>query len=390
MRPRQHVVQSCWRVTPERGFLMNPDPLVSVRNALEGIVPSATIDAIESAAHDMPALMVSGRVRPVLDRLPLLDMGRLTAELMHIDFRAIERLMQMYSYFGNAYVHGDGKLSNRIPAPVAVPLVGLGAIVERPPILSYSGYVLANWRRTSMHAPIVADDLRLIQQFLGVRDESWFVLIHVEIEHKAASAVGNLQDALLAADNGDAVALETALTGIHEAIERMIAVFQRMPHGCDPNVYWAKVRSYIFSYDQILYEGVEAFGGKPQSYRGQTGAQSAIVPALVAGLGLHHEQTGLTEHLNVMKAYMPRPHREFIEQMGASKVRQAVLANSNRGSLVEAYNACLRRVTDFRSLHYHFATEYIFKKVANPVGTGGTLFMDWLKQLIIETEAQYV
>jgi indoleamine 2,3-dioxygenase len=382
-------VQSCWKVTPERGFLMNPDPLVSVRQALDGIVPTAVVDAIEGAAHDMPALMVSSRVRPVLDSLPMLDVSKLTAALMHIDFRAIERLMQMYSYFGNAYVHGDGALSSRIPATIAVPLVGLSALVERPPILSYSGYVLANWRRTSMHTPVTADDLRLIQQFLGVRDESWFVLIHVEIEHKAASAVGNLQDAVEAADAGDAHGLETALTGIHEAVERMIAVFRRMPQACDPNVYWAKVRPYIFSYDQIVYEGVEAFAGQPQSFRGQTGAQSSVVPALVAGLGLNHEQTGLTEHLNVMKAYMPRPHREFINRMGLSVVRQFVQA-SGRPALIEAYNACLRRVAEFRTLHYHFATEYIFKKVSNPVGTGGTIFMDWLKQLIIETEAQFV
>jgi indoleamine 2,3-dioxygenase len=47
-------------------------------------------------------------------------------------------------------------------------------------------------------------------------------------------------------------------------------------------------------------------------------------------------------------------------------------------------------MTEFRSLHYHFATEYIFRKVSNPVGTGGTVFMDWLKQLIGETEQQLV
>ncbi len=47
-------------------------------------------------------------------------------------------------------------------------------------------------------------------------------------------------------------------------------------------------------------------------------------------------------------------------------------------------------MTEFRSLHYHYATTYIAEKVANPLGTGGTIFMDWLKQLIDETEQQFV
>ena len=45
-----------------------------------------------------------------------------------------------------------------------------------------------------------------------------------------------------------------------------------MPEGCSAEVYFKKVRPYIFGFTDIVYEG--CFGDVPQSYRGETGAQS--------------------------------------------------------------------------------------------------------------------
>jgi indoleamine 2,3-dioxygenase len=87
---------------------------------------------------------------------------------------------------------------------------------------------------------------------------------------------------------------------------------------------------------------------------------------------------------------MPKPHREFIAAMGASGIRAAVLRHPGNQSLAETYNESLRQVLEFRRLHFHYATTYIAEKVSNPLGTGGTVFMDWLNQLIRETEQQLV
>jgi indoleamine 2,3-dioxygenase len=236
----------------------------------------------------------------------------------------------------------------------------------------------------------VVDNLRLVQTFLGNKDEAWFVLIHVDIEARAADALQAVQEAAQAAVQNDESAAGRALERAHRSIHNLVSTFQRMPEGCDSNVYYYAVRPYIFGFENMVDEGVAVYGGKPQSFPGQTGAQSSIVPALVAALGLEHEQTGLTDHLNAMKDYVPKPHREFVTQMGHAGIRPYVLKHAHNTALTEAYNECLRKVKEFRSLHYHFATEYIFKQVSNPVGTGGTIFMDWLKQLISETERQLV
>ena len=377
--------RECWNVWEDRGFLLNPDPPLSIADAIN----FPPIVDLESLATELPHLLETHTVRKTLDALPTYDLAPLHLE--SLDGHIVERLMQIYSYFASAYVYAvPDDTAHCIPAGIAVPLVQLAHRVERPPILSYSNYVLNNWQRIDSPGAITVDNLRLTQTFLGNKDEAWFVLIHVDIEARAADALQAVQAAMDAVDVNDETSLENALERTHRSINSMITTFHRMPEGCDPNVYYYAVRPYIFGFDDMIYEGVAEYRGKPQSFRGQTGAQSSIVPTLVAALGLEHEQTGLTEHLRVMKQYMPKPHREFMEKMSRADIRPYVLDHAHNPALVEAYNECLRKVTEFRSLHYHFATEYIFKKVASPVGTGGTIFMDWLKQLIEETEQQLV
>ena len=377
--------RECWNVWEDRGFLMNPDPPMSITE----VVDFPPIAHLESIAAELPSLLETRKIRKTLDDLPVYDIAPLHIETL--DGYIVERLMQTYSYFASSYVYAvPDDTAHCIPAGVAVPLVQLAHRVERPPILSYSNYVLNNWQRLDPSGGITVDNLKLNQMFLGNKDEAWFVLIHVDIEARAADALLAVQEAVDAVQHNDISAVENALVRIHRSLSNMITTFHRMPEGCDPNVYYFAVRPYIFGFDDMVYEGVAEYDGKPQSFRGQTGAQSSIIPTLVVALGLEHEQTGLTDHLKVMKQYMPKPHREFMARMTGASIRPYVLDHTYHSALVEAYNECLRKMTEFRSLHYHFATEYIFKKVASPVGTGGTIFMDWLKQLIEETDHQLV
>ena len=41
----------------------------------------------------------------------------------------------------------------------------------------------------------------------------------------------------------------------------------------------------------------------------------------------------------------------------------------------------------FRRIHYGWAEEYINRWTDDPRGTGGTPYMQWLKQMLLETEA---
>jgi indoleamine 2,3-dioxygenase len=62
---------------------------------------------------------------------------------------------------------------------------------------------------------------------------------------------------------------------------------------------------------------MEDYGGVAQSFRGETGAQSSIIPALDAALGIAHAEDMLHRYLKEMRHYMPPKHRGFIETVEA-------------------------------------------------------------------------
>jgi indoleamine 2,3-dioxygenase len=252
-----------------------------------------------------------------------------------------------------------------------------------------------NWRRLDANGPIALGNIELMQNFAsgdnGKGDEDWFILVHVDIEARAGAGMKALVRAGKGAQAGDSAEVEQGLAGLAASLGEMNRTMDRMPERCRPEVYFLKVRPYIFGFNGVVYEG--RFGGAPQSYRGETGAQSSIVPSLLVGLGIKHKNSMLTAHLDDMRNYMPPAHREFV--MSRVDVRPHVMEASKRGDatgrrLRDLYNACLAEVIAFRTRHFEYAVNYIEKRVDNPLATGGTPYISWLKQLIEETKAYHI
>jgi indoleamine 2,3-dioxygenase len=116
------------------------------------------------------------------------------------------------------------------------------------------------------------------------------------------------------------------------------------------------------------------------NFRGETGAQSSIMPLLVAFMKIPHRPSMLTNHLIDMRNYMPAEHRALIATVETMPSIRAMASKQN-------YNAVLDAMAEFRSVHYGWAQEYINRRTDDPRGTGGTPYMQWLKQLIDETLA---
>ncbi|MDP9290837.1 MAG: indoleamine 2,3-dioxygenase, partial [Verrucomicrobiota bacterium] len=338
--------------------------------------------------------LVADQERTALEQLPILDTDRLENEAQ------LRRAMLMLSYFGHAYVWGSSPARDRVPAPVAVPWYRLSQKLGRPPVLSYASYALDNWRRFDREKPIALGNIVLLQNFLGGADEEWFILVHVDIEAKARPVIGALPLAQQAAAEGQLDDLERILREIGGHLEQMFRTLDRMPEKCDPHIYFHRVRPYIFGWknqpavpDGVIYEGVDDYANRPQQFRGETGAQSSIIPALDAMLGVRHAEGLLNTYLLEMRDYMPPEHRNFLAALEhGPSVRDCVIAHSaDRPALRDAYNLCLHWVNEFRAKHLEYATSYIHQQsqqgAANPnsVGTGGTPFMTYLKKHLDET-----
>lgn len=359
-----------FEIDPERGFLPGQDPLVSL---------SKQFFFLDELGEELPTFLESGRLRTVAEELHPVEIGVLNG-------RELRRARMIYAFLTSAYVHATpGQPAKKIPMGLAVPLFELSRRLDMPPVLSYDVYALSNWRKKNTSDPIALENLDVLQAFVDIPDEPWFILVHIEVEAEAAPAIrviGHVQKAVL---EDDPVFIENSLDVMAERLLAMKETLSRMYEGNDPNLYFKSFRPYLMGFEGVVYDGVEAFGQKPQSFAGETAAQSSVIPFFDAALGVKHRPTQLTDYIAIMRRYMPRPHREFIRAIeNGPSIRDYVESSGNK-SLVESYNLCLEALAAFRTEHLGLAETYIHTKVTNPQGTGGTPFMMWLTQLRDET-----
>jgi indoleamine 2,3-dioxygenase len=384
----QPVKLSDFGLSEEFGYMQHTEPVATLPPGNE---------AWDEMGKNLPKYLMGTNFRQRVKDLPEFKIDTLKTD------GQIRRAFLVLSYIGQAYQWSDNEPAHVLPAVLAEPWYEVGKLVGRPPILSYTSYSIDNWYLLDKKGPIECGNIALLQCFLGGQDEEWFILIHIEIEKKAGKALKAIEDAQKAVVAQDLDALEKALTKLRDGIKAMYDVLARMPERCDPYVYFHRVRPYIFGWKNnpslpngVVYEGVEEYQGKGQTFRGETGAQSAIVPALDAVLGIVHEQDQLRDYLMEMRQYMPPMHVKFIEAAeNGPSVRNFVMA-CNKESIKKLFNESVELVADFRALHLEYAGTYIHaqsqKTPGNPsaVGTGGTPFMVYLRKHRDETRNQPV
>ncbi|MEL6308203.1 MAG: hypothetical protein AAFQ52_08670 [Chloroflexota bacterium] len=353
-----------YTITPEHGFLATlPEDVLSdnLAHDITRGLPSAIAKGAEATArflHDVP---------PV-------DMTQPTpaeVEIKHM----------LYGYLACAWVHGTGDTT--IPASIAQSLVWLGAKLERPPMLAYAGMVLCNWRQKDSGTDFSPENVELRLRFTELIDETWFFRVHIAIEAQAGAMLTALSDARFAVATDNRQQVLSCLREMQAGLVKITQTFHRMPDLCDPDIYYQQVRPFLMGFgEQVVFAGVEH---NPTPLRGGSGAQSSVVPALLAGLGIQHQSTALTHNLNDMRRYMPREHRAYIQSMVGHPLRDYC---ADYAPLRDAYNRVLQHLITFRRAHLYYARTYIFEKSTNPIGTGGTEYMGFLSKLIDETANQ--
>ena len=378
------------------GFISSDQPLRNLndKNQDEQI--------LENLACSIPKLLLTNKIRKQIDNLP--D-SFFSHDLSKYSEEELRLLNVQFSFLAHAYVWGDLVPSKILCKAIAKPWSNISNMLGRPPILSYASYCLDNWHKINQDEGVNLDNVALNYNFLGGIDEDWFVTIHVCIEHAANKAIQSAFNIALKTETGDCneKVLLDELTSIKEAMLEVNHIFRKMPEKCDPYIYYHRVRPYIFGWknnpalpDGLIYES--CFDEKPQLFRGETGAQSSIVPTLDALLNVVHERDELREYLDEMKSYMPPSHRELIKFIeDTSKVKEQVSINK---VLMELYDDCCQEISIFRSQHLRYAADYIHNQSTKSTlfgsggskvrGTGGTPFMKYLKKHRDETDSSKI
>ena len=363
-------------------------------------VQSESCDRIQEIASNLPKLLLTGKVQSAINKLSPKDLS-IDDLLINQASQDLKLAMSHLSFIAHAYIWGDNKPNESIPSVLANPWVKVANNQGRPPILSYASYCLDNWFLIDPDDAISLENVGLINNFLGGVDEDWFVTIHVCIENAAADAMAACAEiAMLETDSPESKTIEL-LKRIVISMQQVNEIFARMPEKCDPYIYYHRVRPFIFGTKDnpdlkngLIYKG--EFQNRPQFFRGETGAQSSIIPSLDGALQITHTKDHLRHYLNEMRDYMPPKHREFMEVLEKNSQVKKIINGSNK--LTSLYNDCLEEIRAFRAMHLEYAGTYIFKQaqIKNPfgrggstiTGTGGTPFMAYLKKHRDETEDQ--
>jgi indoleamine 2,3-dioxygenase len=363
-------------------------------------VQSESCDRIQEIASNLPKLLLTGKVQSAINKLSPKDLS-IDDLLINQASQDLKLAMSHLSFIAHAYIWGDNKPNESIPTVLANPWVKAANNQGRPPILSYASYCLDNWFLIDPDESISLENVGLINNFLGGVDEDWFVTIHVCIENAAADAMAACAEiALLETNSPENKSIEL-LNRIVISMKKVNEIFARMPEKCDPYIYYHRVIPFIFGTKDnpdlkngLIYKG--EFDNQPQFFRGETGAQSSIIPSLDGALQITHTKDHLRHYLNEMRDYMPPKHREFMEVLEKNSQVKKIIKESAK--LTSLYNDCLEEIRAFRAMHLEYAGTYIFKQaqIKNPfgrggstiTGTGGTPFMAYLKKHRDETEDQ--
>ncbi|MEV0616249.1 indoleamine 2,3-dioxygenase [Nonomuraea sp. NPDC050404] len=363
-------------------------------DARHGFLPAEDpVDALpscyrpwERAARDLTALIMTGRLRPAIESMPVLPPDALESPGER------ERAMLLLTCLANGYVWGAGPPARTLPAPVARPLHELARRLDRMPIVAHASIVLNNWRRIDRTAPLSTSNVDTQQTFLGGLDEKWFYLAIVGVELAGAPALPLLAQVRQAVADDDHARLAEALPGIREVLGRVIEAFLDIERWCDPYVFYHRIRPYLtgWSAPGLRFEGVDR---EPLVLAGGSAAQSTLIQAFDAGLDVPHRDGLTAGFLTGMRAYMPGPHRRFLQDLEAGpSVRDYVaLHRDTRPRLAEAYNAAVTALARLRALHLGITGRYIQRfERGTAGGTGGTDYVGLLKRSRAETVERLV
>ena len=377
-------------------FLPSKDPLIKYKTT------SKSLNLISEISEQLPKLLLTGSVQNTINKLKNNDLS-VDKVIANNDLREIRLAMVHISFIAHSFIWGSETPSKILPEVIAKPWVKLSKILGRPPILSYASYCLDNWYRLNKKDDICLENVGLHTNFLGGVDEDWFVTIHVCIENAAGDAIKAATKLAKLNEKHSVNDFSIHLRAIIKSLRKVNAIFSRMPEKCDPYVYYHRVRPFIFGTKDnpdlkkgLIYQN--QFNNKPQFFRGETGAQSSIMPFLDGALGIYHTQDHLRHYLNEMRDYMPPEHRKAIEHVENISNAKALIHESKK--LINEYNKCLEEIRIFRAQHLEFAATYIHKQsqIKNPfgrggstiTGTGGTPFMKYLKKHRDETQKQKI
>ncbi|TKA80178.1 hypothetical protein B0A55_03593 [Friedmanniomyces simplex] len=362
-------------VSPTNGFLSAEPPLEALSDPY--------YEPWEHVVKNLQGLILSKRLHEVVDKLPILSTDRLEG------MPQWRRAYSVLAFIAHAYIWGDKQPTEWVPPPITVPFMATCKHLELPPVATYAGLVLWNWK------PIFSDEridtlanLDMIDTFTGSLDEKWFYLVSAAIEARGAPLIPLILRAIQGANEGDLPTVTESLRSFAERLDELGGLLQRMYDNCDPHVFYHRIRPFLAGSknmaDAGLPNGVVFDNGGPMNkqryvqFSGGSNAQSSLIQFFDVALSVKHRPTGSTKSdtyhdhgvkkpsapepsfIHEMRKYMPGPHARFLAAVErVANIQDFVQQHRSDKSLSVAFDASLAMLAAFRDKHIQMVSRYI-------------------------------
>ncbi|KIW93660.1 uncharacterized protein Z519_06265 [Cladophialophora bantiana CBS 173.52] len=352
-------------ISPERGFLPSELPL--------HCLPHPVYDRWERIINNFQSLLLSKRLRAVIDKLPVIPAVHLETEA---EWR---RAYTVLAFLTHGYIWGGDK-----------PAEAFSDYLELPPVATYAGLVLWNWKPLFLSDSLALENLSTLITFTGSLDEQWFYLVSVAMEAKGGPSIPLMLKAMQAARDNDVETVSKCLQSFAQTLDELGTLLGRMYDSCDPHVFYHRIRPFLAGSknmkDAGLPRGVFYDDGSVHStwrqYGGGSNAQSSMIQFFDIVLGVEHRPTGAKKDetseseaepgaapkprhnfIHEMRQYMPGPHRRFLQAVeGVANIRDFVEYNKSNQQLTVSYDACLAMLRALRDKHIQMVSRYIIVK----------------------------
>ncbi|ERS97507.1 hypothetical protein HMPREF1624_05675 [Sporothrix schenckii ATCC 58251] len=358
----------------DNGFLPPQLPLATL--------PDPYYAPWEAIIRQLPALLQANRLRNEVDRLPILSVHALRSEP---EWR---RAYLILAFLTHAYIWGDDVVADVLPPCIAVPLLAVADHLELPPVATYAALNLWNFTTEGTgDMPFdQLDRLHALHTFTGTESESWFYVVSVAMEYRAAKIVPVLLQAQAARTNADIPTVTAALRRFVPCVQDIGRLLDRMHERCDPSIFFFQIRPFLAGSKHMAAQGLpngvfydEGDGrGAWRQLRGGSNGQSSLLQFFDIVLGVEHtsngchgpganDDAGEQGFHEEVRGYMPGPHRRFLEHVAARpsirhfvmQATQGAALTDDQKQLAAAFADTTKALAAFRDKHLAIVARYI-------------------------------
>lgn len=229
----------------------------------------------------------------------------LSIQPLEFDIRRARRAHHVLAFITQFYIQSLPPRQNAfdrspivIPAPIAIPFVGVSRQLDIAPIVTYADTVLWNWELIDPSQGMTASNIRIKDLFTRDPQEEHFFLTSARIEIRGLEAMDIMAKCARQIEDGvtsdaDQALLASRLTQLARVIDDISAILDAVREGCDPMFFYFTFRPWIRGADQgaespmWLYEGVDGQGVAMQC-SGPSAGQSALMHAFDVFLDVVH------------------------------------------------------------------------------------------------------